>query len=54
MAYNFAKRLKSLKGLTPYENICKIWTTQPNRFRLNPHCGTEHLVVAPFGNSGSL
>jgi hypothetical protein len=36
MAYNFAKRLKSLKGLTPYENICKIWTTQPNRFRLNP------------------
>ena len=21
MAYNFAKRLKSLKGLTPYENI---------------------------------
>ena len=36
MAYNFAKRLKTLKGLTPYEYVCKVWTTQPNRFRLNP------------------
>jgi len=34
--YNFAKRLKTLKGLTPYEYICKIWTEQPKRFRLNP------------------
>jgi IS30 family transposase len=36
MAYNFAKRLKTLKDLTPYEHVCKIWTTQPDRFRLNP------------------
>lgn len=36
MAYNFAKRLKTLKGLTPYEFICKSWTTEPNRFRLDP------------------
>jgi hypothetical protein len=35
-AYNFAKRLKTLRGLTPYEYISKVWTTQPNRFRLNP------------------
>jgi hypothetical protein len=28
-AYNFAKRLKTLKGLTPYEFICKAWQTQP-------------------------
>jgi hypothetical protein len=28
-------RLKTLKGLTPYEHICKVWTTQPNRLRLN-------------------
>jgi hypothetical protein len=34
-AYNFAKRLKTL-GLTPYEYICKIWTTQPKRFTINP------------------
>src|SRR5271163_2613068 len=25
-AYNFARRLKTLKGLTPYEFICKNWT----------------------------
>jgi transposase InsO family protein len=35
-AYNFAKRLKTLKGLTPYEYICKTWTNEPKRFRLNP------------------
>jgi transposase InsO family protein len=35
-AYNFARRLKTLKGLTPYEFICKAWTTDPNRFTLNP------------------
>ena len=35
-AYNFAKRLKSLAGLTPFERICQIWTEQPVRFRLNP------------------
>ena len=36
MAYNFAKRLKTLRGLTPYQHICKVWTKQPKRFRLNP------------------
>ena len=35
-AYNFGRRLKSLKGLTPYEYICKIWTSEPERFTLNP------------------
>lgn len=35
-AYNYARRLKTLKGLTPYEYICKIWTKDPNRFRLDP------------------
>lgn len=36
LAYNFAKRLKTLKGLTPYEYICKIWTAEPERFTLDP------------------
>jgi transposase InsO family protein len=36
-AYNFARRLKTLKGLTPYEFICKCWTSGPKRFKLNPH-----------------
>jgi transposase InsO family protein len=34
-AYNFARRLK-LKGLTPYEHICNIWTSQPERFIIDP------------------
>ncbi|RUU48588.1 IS481 family transposase [Mesorhizobium sp. M2C.T.Ca.TU.002.02.1.1] len=35
-AYNFARRLKSLKGLTPYEFICKIWKQEPEHFRVDP------------------
>jgi transposase InsO family protein len=35
-AYNFGRRLKTLKGLTPYEFICKAWTSDPERFILNP------------------
>jgi len=35
-AYNFARRLKTLGGLTPYEYICKVWTSEPDRFILNP------------------
>ncbi|SEO13829.1 hypothetical protein SAMN05216227_105122 [Pseudorhodobacter antarcticus] len=34
-AYNFARRLKSLNGLTPYEYICKNWTSEPEQFTLN-------------------
>jgi hypothetical protein len=35
-AYNFARRLKTLRGLTPYEFICKPWTSQPHRFTISP------------------
>ena len=35
-AYNFGRRLKTLKGLTPYEFICKCWTKEPDRFTLDP------------------
>jgi hypothetical protein len=35
-AYNFGRRLKILKGLTPFEYICKSRTSQPERFILNP------------------
>jgi transposase InsO family protein len=34
--YDYARRLKTLKGLTPYECICKCWTSQQERFKLNP------------------
>lgn len=36
VAYHFARRLKTLGGLTPYEYICKIWTSAPDSFILNP------------------
>ena len=35
-AYNYGRRLKTLKGLTPYEFIAKMSTKEPERFRLNP------------------
>jgi hypothetical protein len=35
-AYNFAKRLKTLRGLNPYEFICKRWPENPDQFRLDP------------------
>ena len=28
-------RLKTLSGLTPYEYIAKIWTSEPDRFIVN-------------------
>lgn len=34
--YNFARRLKALSGLIPYEYIAKIWTSAPDRLILNP------------------
>ena len=44
-AYNFAKRLKTLKGLTPYEYICKIWTEDPKKFKQNPNHLTQGLYT---------
>jgi len=36
-AYNFARRLKTLKGLTPYEFIVREWTKSPDKFKINPN-----------------
>lgn len=35
-ACNFARRLKTLRKLTLYEYICKIWASEPDRFVINP------------------
>ncbi len=43
-AYNYARRLKTLRGLTPYEFACQAWTKDPNRFRLNP----SHHIPGPY------
>ena len=39
-AYNFARRLKTLRGLTPYEAVCKAWNAEPERF----NCDPDHLT----------
>lgn len=49
-AYNFAKRLKTLRGLTPYNAILQGLGRRARalQVRSNPsHCGTEHLVIKP-------
>ncbi len=52
MAYNFAKRLKTLNGLTPYEYICKIWATDPDRFNISPYDAA--FMVALHSHSETL
>jgi len=42
-AYNFGRRLKRLRGLTPYEFICKAWAVERQRFTGNPH----HKISGP-------
>ena len=37
MAYNFAKRLKAIKGKTPWQFILNQWTIRPEYFILNPN-----------------
>jgi hypothetical protein len=35
-AYNFARRLKTLSGLTPYKYIAKILASEPDKFIVDP------------------
>ena len=44
-AYNHARRLKTLKGLTPHDYVCRIWTQDPQRFRLDPYHYTPGLIT---------
>lgn len=46
LAYNFAKRLKTLKGLTPYEYICQQWQQHPDRFLQDPHHHNLGLYIS--------
>ena len=42
-AYNRGRRLKTLRGLTPYEYIARIWTEDPERFIIDPYRHTSRL-----------
>lgn len=44
-AYNFAKRLKTLHGLTPFERVCDVWTREPDRFKSDPTHLTAGLNI---------
>ena len=44
LAYNHAKRLKSLKGLTPHEFVCREWQREPERFVRDP----VHETLGPY------
>ena len=48
-AYNFAKRLKALQGLTPYEKVIEGWHKEPEGFTVNPvhHTGGLYSVLVP-------
>jgi hypothetical protein len=35
-AYDFARRLNTLDGLTSHENVAKISTSEPERFIFDP------------------
>jgi hypothetical protein len=43
-ACNHARRLKTLRGLTPYEFICQCWAKEPRRFIYDPH----HQISGPY------
>ena len=52
-AYNFAKRLKSLNGLTPWEFIIKEWKSKPKLFRIKPNpynMGLNTKISQRIGN----
>ncbi len=36
-AYNHGRRLKTLRGVTPYEYVARIWTEEPERFKVDPY-----------------
>lgn len=50
-AYNFAKRLKTLKGLSPYEFIIKTWQNKPELFIIGPCLQTMGLNLYKINTS---
>ena len=44
LAYNHAKRLKTLRGLTPYEFVCREWQRAPDLFYRDP----THDTLGPY------
>jgi transposase-like protein len=51
-AYNHARWLKTLRGLTPYEHVLQVWTKEPERFRLDPHHTSRDRTPQPNAVTG--
>ena len=47
-AYNHARRLETLRGLTPVEFIHQTWTKNPERFRLDSSHHTPRPYTQPL------
>ena len=45
LAYNHAKRLKTLRGLTPHEFVCAQWQKKPATFTRDPTQFTLGLYI---------
>ena len=53
-ACNFARRLKTLRGRTPCENICEIWTAEPESLNFDPTHQMPGLNSLSPSTSGRL
>lgn len=45
-AYNYRRRLKTLRGRTPHQAICDAWREAPERFLTDPHHEIMGLEIA--------
>ena len=50
-AYGFGRRLKTLKGLIPYEAPCRVWQIEPHELA-PPNTGTKHLALVTTAATG--
>jgi hypothetical protein len=47
-AYSHARRMKTLRGLMPYEHVLQVWTKEPEGFRLSrSHHMPDHTPSPP-------
>jgi len=54
IAHNFAKRLKTLRELTPYQFIRQAWQNSPLRFSISPFYHTVGLEHYPYSGTGFM
>ena len=53
-AYDFAKRLKTLKGRTVFEFISEKWASEPKRFNRKPNPHTPGLNISRSGGARTV